>query len=47
MNVETGQNPSARANGYPTQRGFLWTNASYVWALTHVLGYELQFLSGR
>ncbi|MEZ4751903.1 MAG: trehalase family glycosidase [Bdellovibrionota bacterium] len=45
MDVVSLDIPDERENHkYPTERGFLWTNAAFVWALMDVLGYRLDAL---
>jgi alpha,alpha-trehalase len=37
IDVQHLKRPKSDANKYPPQEGFLWTNASYVWALREIL----------
>lgn len=39
IDVSTGETPREDGSKYPTQTGFLWTNASYVWTL-QFLGFK-------
>jgi alpha,alpha-trehalase len=39
--------PGADGSKYPVQEGFLWTNSSFVWALTAVLGVPLKKIDER
>lgn len=43
MDVVSLDIPDERENHkYPTERGFLWTNAAFVWALTDILGHRFE-----
>ena len=41
INVETLDLPVRKGHQYPVQEGFLWTNSSFVWMATEVLGHSL------
>ncbi|MBW2942245.1 trehalase family glycosidase [Zhongshania aquimaris] len=41
IDVEHCDLPESNRHQYPVQEGFLWTNASFVWMLNKVLGFEL------
>ena len=47
INVETQEPPSDKKDKYPTQEGFLWTNASILVFLKNYLGAELQAISAK
>ena len=42
INVETLDLPVRKGHQYPVQEGFLWTNSSFVWMATEVLGHPLK-----
>jgi alpha,alpha-trehalase len=42
LDVNTAFYPGADDKKYPTQIGFRWMNSSYVWCLSHVLGFEIR-----
>ena len=42
INVETLDLPTRKGHQYPVQEGFLWTNSSFVWMATEVLGHPLK-----
>lgn len=46
INVETLDLPIRKGHQYPVQEGFLWTNSSFVWMATEVLGHSLIPISG-
>ncbi|HSW14451.1 MAG TPA: trehalase family glycosidase [Solimonas sp.] len=46
INVETLDLPVRKGHQYPVQEGFLWTNSSFVWMATEVLGHSLIPISG-
>lgn len=41
INVETLDLPLRKGHQYPVQEGFLWTNSSFAWMATEVLGHRL------
>ena len=47
INVETLDLPLRKGHQYPVQEGFLWTNSSFVWMATEVLGHRLIQIPGR
>lgn len=42
IDVERGDLARREGEQYPVQQGFLWTNSSFVWMATSVLGHELR-----
>ncbi|WP_162932532.1 trehalase family glycosidase [Solimonas sp. K1W22B-7] len=46
INVETLDLPLRKGHQYPVQEGFLWTNSSFVWMATEVLGHPLIPIAG-
>lgn len=46
INVETLDLPVRKGHQYPVQEGFLWTNSSFVWMATEVLGHSLISIAG-
>jgi alpha,alpha-trehalase len=42
IDVTTLDLPPREAHQYPVQEGFLWTNSSFAWMATEVLGHRLQ-----
>lgn len=47
INVETLGLPTLKGHQYPVQEGFLWTNSSFVWMVTEVLGHSLVPVAGH
>jgi len=47
INVTTLDLPGRKAHQYPVQEGFLWTNSSFAWMATDVLGHSLQAIAER
>lgn len=46
INVATLDLPRREGHQYPVQEGFLWTNSSFAWMATAVLGHSLKPISG-
>lgn len=46
INIETLDLPLRKGHQYPVQEGFLWTNSSFVWMATEVLGHRLSSIVG-
>jgi len=44
--AETADLPQDTSDKYPNQRGFLWTNATYIWILKNVFGAKFQPTGG-
>lgn len=47
INVTTLDLPVRKGHQYPVQEGFLWTNSSFVWMATEVLGHSLKPIAGQ
>lgn len=46
INVTTLDLPVRKGHQYPVQEGFLWTNSSFAWMATEVLGHPLNPIAG-